>query len=341
MKKDCKIIIYGEPYKWAMAYNLMKAFQQLGHSTDIFDWTQWLFRTKQYNLKNRILDRILFVNIARKINHNFIQNIKTNKYDLIIVLKGVHLFSSTIIEAKNYVDFVVNWNPDDFFNPLNNSRYILQSFDKYDCIFTSRGHLREEYIKKGAKRFEVINWYYLPNIFYPMKVSLQERNKYGSDLVFVGSWSKRREDILGSLANFRLRVFGGGWHKARESFRKKVECNLPIYNETLCKTINLSKINLNILTKENRDTTNIRNLEIPACGGFQLSERSNEILELFEEDKEIVCFETVEELISKCKYYLKNESERERIAFNGYQRLISGNHTMLDRAKQILRTIFN
>lgn len=340
-KEALRILIYGEPYEWAMAYNLREAFQSLGHETVVFDWTQWLYRSRQFNLKNRILDRMLFYKVAQKINHNFIFAFKRNQYDIVIVLKGIHLFPETIVEIKKYASFVVNWNPDDFFNPLNNSQYLLASFDKYDCIFTSRGHLKHEYFQNGAKQVETLNWYFLPQYLRPMEISSQEKKKYGSDLVFIGTWSKRREDILNHLKDYNLRIWGGQWHKARKTFRRNIECNPPIFMEEMCKVIVSSKINLNILTRENRDTTNIRHFEIPACGGFQLSERSNEISELFEEDKEIVCFENVEELISQCKYYLSHDSERDRIRLNGYRRIISGNHTMLDRAKQILGTILN
>lgn len=336
-----RILIYGEGYCFGIPLPLKSAMEKLGHKADIFDWTQWLYRTKRYGLKNRILDRILFHKVAKKINHNFLDTVKKNQYDFVIIIQGRYLFSSTISVIKSYTNLVVNWNPDDFFNPLNSSRYLLQSFDKYDCIFTSRGHLIEEYYKKGAKQVETLNWYYLPRFLHPLEISSQEKKKYGSDLVFIGTWSKRRENILSSLGDFNLRIWGGQWHKARRKFHKKIEYNNPVYIDEMCKVISSSKININLLTKENRDTTNIRNFEIPACGGFQLSERANEILELFEEDKEIVCFETVDELISKCKYYLKHDSERERIRLNGYRRLITGNHTLLDRAEQILRTIFN
>ena len=53
-----------------------------------------------------------------------------------------------------------------------------------------------------------------------------------------------------------------------------------------------TKININLLTVENRDSTNLRNYEIPASHGFQLSERSDKIKMQFEEDEEIVLFST-------------------------------------------------
>lgn len=333
------ILIYGEACRYGVAFPLKEAFEGLGHKAAIFDWPQYLYTTNQYTFKNRILNRMLFHKIAQKINRDFINTFTNNHYDLLIVIRGNHIFPTTITAAKNFIKFVVNWNSDDFFNPLNSSQYILQSFNKYDCIFTSRGHLKEEYIERGAKRVEVLNWYYRPDMLLS-KDSISNK-KYINDIVFIGTWSKRRENILNSLSDFNLTIWGSHWHKSQRKFRKHIECNNPIYMEEMCKVIVSSKINLNILTKENRDTTNIRLFEIPACGGFQLSERSNEILGLFEEDKEIVCFETVEELISKCNFYLKDESERERNRLNGYRRLISGNHTVLDRAREILGTVFN
>ncbi len=338
-KENIKILIYGEPYKWAMAYNLMEAYQYLGHRVNIFDWTQYLYRIKHYSLKNRILDRVLFTIVARRINDDFLKFAKRIQYDLLIVLKGIHLFPETIMEIKKSISFVVNWNPDDFFNPLNNSRYLLGAFDKYDCIFTSRGHLKDEYYKKGAKQVEILNWYYLPQFLYPIEVSSEEKKKYGSDLVFLGTWSKRREDLISHFSKFDLRVWGAQWHHSRKTFRKNIACNPPIFMDEMCKAIISSKINLNMLTKENRDTTNIRNFEIPACSGFQLSERSPEILQLFEEDKEVACFDTPEEMVSKCDYYLQHKEERDKIRLNGYQRLIKGNHTMSDRAREILAAL--
>ena len=155
-QRKLKILIYGEPFEWAMAYNLQKSYKDLGHEAKIFDWTQWLFRTKKYNLKNRIMDRLLFYRVAKNINNDLINTFKNKDYSLIIVLKGIHLFPETIATAKKFVDYIVNWNPDDFFNPLNNSKYLIDSFSKYDFIFTPRNHLRDEYYKKSAKRIEFL-----------------------------------------------------------------------------------------------------------------------------------------------------------------------------------------
>ncbi len=79
----------------------------------------------------------------------------------------------------------------------------------------------------------------------------------------------------------------------------------------------------------------MRTLEIPACGGFMLHERSDEVLELFEEGKDVACFSTPQELKEKINYYLNHEEERMQMAKTAYRKVGSQN-TFLCRAKRIL-----
>jgi spore maturation protein CgeB len=339
-KKKLNILVYGEPYEWAMAANLIQSFKEFGHHAEIFDYTQSLYRTKEYTLVNRVLDRVLYYKISKQINNNVLNVLSNKKYDILLVLKGIHLYPETLLTAKKSVGLIVNWNPDDFFNSVNNSKYLLKSFDIYDYIFTARGHLYEEYIRNGAKRVVVLNWYYLPKYQYPIDVTDADRQKYASDVVFVGTWSKRREEFMIALSGFaNVKIWGGGWENASKKLKMGIECRPPIFSKEMAKVIRCSKININILTQENRDETNCRNFETLACNGFQLAERSPAILELFEDGKEIACFSTPEELASQCIYYLENERQREEIRDQGYEKLVSGNHSMLDRAKQIVDTL--
>lgn len=100
-----------------------------------------------------------------------------------------------------------------------------------------------------------------------------------------------------------------------------------------------SKININIFTIENRDRTNLRNFDISVAGGFQISERSEDLLSIFEEDQEIVCFSSIDELHSKSVYYLKKDSIREKIALAGYNKITNGNNTLLDRVNKIIEIV--
>jgi spore maturation protein CgeB len=67
-----------------------------------------------------------------------------------------------------------------------------------------------------------------------------------------------------------------------------------------------------------------------------LHERSDEVLEFFQEGKEIECFATVKELKEKIDFYLKNEELRIRIAEAGYRRCVQSGYLYADRAKRLL-----
>lgn len=329
-----KILIYGESWEWAMAHNLGAAFVELGHDVVQFDHTRRLYRSRSPSLLNRALDRILARQVTRRINEDFCHALDAARWDLVVILKGVHLLPDSIRHALTRSALVVNWNPDDFFNPLNSTAGLLGSFPLYHRIFTPRRHLTAEYLRRGARAVTHMGWYYLPSFQYP--------DRDGASCpaaAFIGTWSRRRECLLDTLRDVDLRVHGACWYKARRAFKARVAPGAPLYMDQLRRILGGAKISINILTVENRDTTNIRNFEIPACSGFQLSERSEDILELFEEGREIACFSGPEELLDKCRYYLAHDEERRRIAAGGRRRLTAGRHTMRDRAEDILSAL--
>jgi spore maturation protein CgeB len=339
-EKPLKILIYAEDLAWGAGPLFVAAFRELGHEAELFDWTKYLYTSKGHSLKNRILNRLFFSRVAAKINKSLLVFLANKKFDLILVSKGIHLFPETVSAFAAHTVKTANWNPDDFFNPVNSSGYLREAFTKYDCILTPRRHLIDEYKARGAKRCEYIDWYYVPQFFKP-PYSQTDIPLYGNDIVFIGSWSKRREQLINSLKAYRVKVYGGSWKWAASDFKKRVQCLPPIYTTEMCTVMAHSRINLNILTKENRDTSNLRNFEIPACGAFQLAERSKEVLRLFEDGKEIACFSDEAELLKKCSYFLANDKARSEIAWNGYNKVVSGNHTPLDRAREIVEVLFN
>jgi spore maturation protein CgeB len=83
------------------------------------------------------------------------------------------------------------------------------------------------------------------------------------------------------------------------------------------------------------DETTTRSFEIPACGGFMLHERTPELLEFYEEGKEVAAFGSVEELASKIDHYLAHPEERHAIARAGYARCVPA-YSYDDRMKEIL-----
>ncbi len=78
-----------------------------------------------------------------------------------------------------------------------------------------------------------------------------------------------------------------------------------------------SRINLNITLRSIRSGIPLRVLDIMACGGFVLTNRQAEIDAYFEEGKELVCYDGMEDCMDKIAYYLEHEEERAQIAAAG------------------------
>ena len=100
-------------------------------------------------------------------------------------------------------------------------------------------------------------------------------------------------------------------HINNRGFAKSLEEMPLIFNN--------SKINLNITAKSIRSGLSLRVFDVLGCGGFLITNYQAELPEFFEIGKDLVAYESMEDLKAKCDYYLKHEDERMEIANHGYE----------------------
>lgn len=93
------------------------------------------------------------------------------------------------------------------------------------------------------------------------------------------------------------------------------------YDTDMFKVFFSSKINLNITMRGIETGIPQRVFDIMSVGGLVMSNYQEEAEILFEPDKEIILFHSLEELEDKAAYYLSHEKERLNIALNGYQKV--------------------
>ena len=84
---------------------------------------------------------------------------------------------------------------------------------------------------------------------------------------------------------------------------------------------NRSKINLNLSLKSIRTGIPLRVFDILSCGGFCMTNNQPELALYFEDGKDLVTFDSYEDLQKKAEYYLSHEDERKNIALNGYEKV--------------------
>jgi spore maturation protein CgeB len=131
-------------------------------------------------------------------------------------------------------------------------------------------------------------------------------------------------------AGIQIETFGFGWPNGSISQEKMID----VFNQT--------KINLNLSNSVTNDIRYVlsgpraflnfmrstkhgeqlkgRHIEINACGGFQLSFYADGIETVFEPNKEIAVYQSVDDLIEKIQFYLGHDELRARIAKAGYEK---------------------
>jgi len=341
-----KILISGLLSEYSSNWSFVKSFQNLGFETILIDdegeyWKNFPF--KKPNLLRRILHRLLWKFLSKELNKLLLKKVKEAKPDLIFIIKGWFYHPKTIEKLKKISpnSKLFCFNPDNPFNTWHHgvsNEWIRKSIPYYDVYFIWGKFLIEKLYKAGAKKVEYLPFAYDPEVHFPIEVkNLKEREYYGSDIAFIGTWDKEREWWLNHLIDYNLKIWGNDWNRANKKLKEKW-MKKPAYGEEFAKICNSSKIILNIIRKQNVPSHNMRTFEAPACKAFVLSTRTEEAKEFFEEDKECAYFSTPEELKEKIDFYLKNDELRKKIAEAGYQKV--KNHTYFERAKKILE-IYN
>ncbi|GIU70075.1 MAG: hypothetical protein KatS3mg002_1311 [Candidatus Woesearchaeota archaeon] len=232
-----------------------------------------------------------------------------------------------------------NINPD---NPFNTNRIssnclIKKSIPNYDYYFIWSNELKY----KLSETYPNTKFIYLPFAVDDFIIPVFNNNfNYCYNLSFIGNSDKERFFKLNLLLNSHqlirenLMVFGNGWDSLNfKSIKGQVNGNDYFI------TFNKTKININILRDQNRDAHNMRTFEIPASCAFMLHEYSKDAIDLFKPGEEAEYYQSVEEFLDKFKFYLNNDSIREKIALSAYNKSRTFEYSYKQRAQLILNEI--
>jgi len=110
------------------------------------------------------------------------------------------------------------------------------------------------------------------------------------------------------------------------------------YHKDMPKVFHQSKINLNFTIRNIRSGIPLRVWDVLGAGGFMLTNFQAEIPQYFENGKDLVYFESINDMSKKVDYYLIHEDERIQIAKNGYEK-VKKYHSYESRLKQIISDI--
>jgi spore maturation protein CgeB len=276
------------------------------------------------------------------LNRSLLESARRFRPDLMLVTKAAYVAPATLAAIKEETGaFLVNYATDDPFNPAVNTRALIDSIPLYDLYVSTKQAIIPDLRKAGCQNIVYVPFAYEPSVHFPEKpASAEERTRFDSDVVFIGGADRDRapfmRGIVSALPETRLHLYGVKWNRypdLRKYYRGKA------FGRDFRLAINSAKIALNLVRRANRDGHVMRSFEVPACGGFMLADRTDEHVELFEEDKEAVYFGSTGELVEKIRYYLTRDAERAAIADRGHQRVVGGHNTYRDRLDTIIKFI--
>lgn len=112
-------------------------------------------------------------------------------------------------------------------------------------------------------------------------------------------------------------------------------CGSVDYWSEMPKVFCASKINLNFTIPNIKSGIPLRVWDVLGSGGFLLTNYQAEIPYFFEEGKDLVCFDGIEDMREKVEYYLTHEEERYAIAENGHRK-VKEQHNYIERIRTML-----
>ena len=278
------------PYNAEFFYK--KAFSKL--ENEVF------FVNSYIGIKNPLLSRVIhtrtnFFNFTLNhlwINEHLKARIDEIDPDAIIFFKGDMISTEVISELSNNRNTYLFY-PDTYKFPA----LLRGRLSYFTAIYTASNN-KGLYYDLGARKVVTVPWACDPD--FHKKIEIEKK----FDTSFIGTAYLERRRIIRNLRE--VEVFGDFWYGFG------VHSHPPVYGEDFVKTVNESRINLNLQASISvqADAPTMRTFELAGCGGFQISDYMKSLKEYF---PDIVTFKTVEELRELIIYYLDNANEREEI----------------------------
>ena len=169
---------------------------------------------------------------------------------------------------------------------------------------------------------------YIPNYNGLVKKSYWFPNSYPDDLMSPLDIEKTID--IGFCGN----VLNRG-HLINHLDKYNIKKDIFVIGDDMVNSINSYKIHFNCNISND---INYRTFETTGCGTFLLTNYTPGLEKLFDIGKEIVVYDSIEDLDNKVKYYLDNPEERNKIAKAGHERA-KKDHTYYERAKKLIDII--
>lgn len=344
---------YGDPSRGFSFeyYNFYQSLCAMGLDVDAFDYPTLVEQLGRAEA-NRSLEKI----------------VRRDKPDVLFaVVRGNQVDRRVIRRISQDTDTVtINWFCDDHWEFDTLSRQWTPCFNH--VVTTSQTALAK-YRAHGLTNVIKSQWGANDHLYRPS----DEEPRY--DVTFVGQPYGIREEAIEALrqAGVSVRTFGSGWPSGKISQEEMIRVFGQSRINLNFSDASRSTWTVSEAIATSHAVTAMRNkpglwrvwsaaqriaqwdraraerhaeppprqikgrvFEVPACGGFLLTQPAEDMNAYLSPGSECATFETIDELVDVTRYYLAHESERAAIASAGCRRTLA-EHRWSDRLTQVFR----
>lgn len=206
----------------------------------------------------------------------------------------------------------------------------LDGIAAYAAILPFAEYLIPVFQQLGAKQAQWLPFGFDPEIHFPWRSSSNPL-----DIAYFGSWGPLQAKWVRQLTSYDLAIYGAGWQRLvpGDPLRKHWRRGEGQFGSMAEKIANVGIV-FNMVRAEHGCAHSMKTFEIPAAGGFMLSNWSSEQVRILRPGIECDYYSSTMELAEKLDFYLKRPEVRHRIAEAARQRIAG--HSYYHRAEQLL-----
>jgi spore maturation protein CgeB len=336
-----KMIIIGSFTGGAIENIYKRGVEKCGVLVDIYASADQYFPVVGRNTVNRILNKLSPDIFFKGINKRLLDFMAGRKYDTILVFKGMELYEATIRQLKKHTDLLVNYNCDHpfiFYSPGAGNSNVLNSIKEYDVHISYSRKITEQLKNDFNKQAFCIPFGYDSDI---TGSGTGVTKLYADRFLFIGAHDRQRTAFLEELYYPDLDIYGDAKWKTRnlsKPYILQAYKQRSLYGSDYTDAVAASSGIINLLRDQNirEDSHNMRTFEVPGYGGLLISQRTTEQLSFFEEDKEAVYFDNIDELRDKMKFLQQNPAVAAGIKKAGYEKSRRCKYDYNERSRQLL-----
>jgi spore maturation protein CgeB len=249
------------------------------------------------------------------------------KPDIVIIIQGKPVFS--VLKFNRATTHFIGW----WIEPSDQEDEILRNSQGFDDYFSYSKKTVNILVSRGVRAR------YMPHAFNP-RIFFQQKNEKVYDIVFVGAWSPWRDEVLKKVFDLtkNIRIFGPKW-ASRSTIPKSVLMAAYggeyLSESAVNELYSQAKIVLNASRTHMSSGLNLRFFEVLATSTLLLSDTAPEIGFHFQPGRDLMVFDSLDDLGVKVTHLLADKELRGQIAGSGY-RIVYTDHSYSSLASRLI-----